>query len=57
VINGTAMIYVSLGFFKEPLAFIYYYYYYYYYYVIKLLFFCLSSLPPREIKIRTGFSS
>jgi hypothetical protein len=27
------MIYVSLGSFKEPLAYIYYYYYYYYYYV------------------------
>ena len=25
------MIYVSLGFFKEPLAYVYYYYYYYYY--------------------------
>jgi hypothetical protein len=25
------MIYVSLGSFKEPLAYVYYYYYYYYY--------------------------
>jgi hypothetical protein len=33
--NGIAMIYVSLGSFKEPLAFIYYYYYYYYYYYVQ----------------------
>jgi hypothetical protein len=26
------MIYVSLGYFKEPLAYVYYYYYFYYYY-------------------------
>jgi hypothetical protein len=26
--NGTVMIYVSLGSFKEPLAYVYYYYYY-----------------------------
>jgi hypothetical protein len=29
IINGTVMIYVSLGSFKEPLAYVYYYYYYY----------------------------
>jgi hypothetical protein len=28
--RGDTMIYVSLGSFKEPLAYVYYYYYYYY---------------------------
>ena len=28
IINGKVMIYVSLGSFKEPLAYVYYYYYY-----------------------------
>jgi hypothetical protein len=31
-LNGTVMIYVSLGSFKEPLTYVYYYYYYCYYY-------------------------